>query len=301
MKLAQDFPRYSSAIAQIDPTPELLAQFEEDLENFAVPAGLNVIWINGLHMSPRHIDAFSLLSHLRHERQFINAFGELGLSPREAVDLISEPSITRAHFSEDSPMRYDYRDEKEGGGVIIWLNNLEKDSRYKDWPSGLSALMQPSAGVHLPNVRRDVHNVILAVDLAEPGELELVVEQIVQFIKMRIPVQFGIVPTLRSPASIEQAKIVYHVYQTYGLSAAMAYLEKVRGNPPMAIHVRNCFVADFIEFSPMPQKVPYLQTKRVSRKPSKTASLMRGRRFSISRKSRPPTASSRPSQRQKHG
>jgi hypothetical protein len=195
-------------------------------------------------------------------------------------------------------MRYDYRDEKDGGGVIIWLNNLEKDSRYRDWPSGLSALMQPSAGVHLPNVRRDVHNVILAVDLAEPGELELVVEQIVNFIKMKIPVRFGIVPTLRSPASIEQARIVYHLYQTYGLSAATAYLENVRENPPMFGIVLSLTL---FKSSPMLQKRPHPQTKTVSRRLSKIASLTKGRRFSISRKFPLPIASSRPSQRLKHG
>lgn len=139
LKLSQDFPRHSSTIARFNATSEFLDSFEQEDREVVLPPGYNVMWINGMKMSPRHIDAFSLLSHLRHERKFIAAFQELGLSARETVRLLSDPIITKSQASGQSP-RYDYRDDSEGGNVIIWLNDLEKDSRYKEWPAGLSAV-----------------------------------------------------------------------------------------------------------------------------------------------------------------
>lgn len=56
---------------------------------------------------------------------------ELGLSPTQAVDAIA--------FSETDPTSaptttlegyFDASDRIEGGGVIVWWNNIEKDTRY---------------------------------------------------------------------------------------------------------------------------------------------------------------------------
>ena len=47
------------------------------------------------------------------------------------------------------------------------------------------------------------------------------------FVKRKIPIRFGIVPMTTSAAAIDQAKIVYHLLDTYGLSAVFAYLEAV--------------------------------------------------------------------------
>ena len=142
-KLCQDFPRLSSVIAQLN-TNESVEDFPYESADFVLPPGYNIMWINGVKMSSRHIDAFSLLTHLRQERTLIRAFQEVGLSAREAVNMLTNPVITKSHASKET-VRYDYRDSHEGGNVIIWLNNLEKDSRYKNWPSSLDAVsLDPS-------------------------------------------------------------------------------------------------------------------------------------------------------------
>lgn len=140
-KLCQDFPRHSSAIARFNTTSESPEDFPYQSKDFVLPSGYNIMWINGAQMSSRHVDAFSLLTHLRQERRLIGSFKDLGLSAREAVNMLIDPAVTKSHSSKET-LRYDYRDSHEGGDVIIWLNNLEKDSRYKDWPSSLNAVSQ---------------------------------------------------------------------------------------------------------------------------------------------------------------
>lgn len=138
MRLAQDFPKHSSAIAAHNITQAFLKELRGNRE-LQLPGGANALWINGVQLESRQIDAFTLLEHLRHERKLINALKDLGLSGKESVKLLSYPTIAESKMNEE-PQRYDYRDEIEGGNVIIWMNNIEKDGRYKDWSSSLGAV-----------------------------------------------------------------------------------------------------------------------------------------------------------------
>lgn len=138
IKLSQNFPKYSSTIAAHNATKELRTEIRVNRARM-IPPGYNVLWINGKQIDPRQIDAFSLLDHLRRERRLIEKFRDLGISAQEAVKLLSHPILTESHSDEDV-QRYDYRDQIEGSDVIIWLNNLEKDSRYNSWPSDLESV-----------------------------------------------------------------------------------------------------------------------------------------------------------------
>ncbi|EGC42348.1 UDP-glucose:glycoprotein glucosyltransferase [Histoplasma capsulatum var. duboisii H88] len=135
LRLSQDFPRHSSAIAGASRTSEFTQEFEQNKDNH-LQTGRNVIWVNGLQMEAQTVDAFSLLDHLRRERKLINDLRKFGLSARQAVDLLTNPTISKSLGTDDS-IRYDYRDDLEGGGVIVWLNDLEKDHRYEGWPRDL--------------------------------------------------------------------------------------------------------------------------------------------------------------------
>ena len=224
IKVSQDFPKYSAAIANHNATEGFLSAFKANKEEF-LPAGYNIMWINGLQIGPRDINAYSLLEHLRNERRLINSFRDEGLSAAEAINLLSHGDIAQAQV-EDEPQRYDYRDELEGGKVVIWLNDIEKDKRYERWPSTLSTYLQRTYPGQLPTVRRDLHNLLVPVDLADPQELELIVATLQNFIKRTIPLRIGLVPTLRSQSSKAQAKIAYHILETYGIAAMLQYFEE---------------------------------------------------------------------------
>jgi UDP-glucose:glycoprotein glucosyltransferase len=138
VKLSQDFPKYSSTIAAHNASVELLQEIRTNRLEM-LPSGANALWINGVQIDPRQIDAFSLVDHLRRERRLIESFRSLGLSAQEAVALLAHETVAES-AAQDTPQRYDYRDEIEGGGVIIWLNDLEKDAKYESWPADLAAV-----------------------------------------------------------------------------------------------------------------------------------------------------------------
>lgn len=137
-KISQDFPKFSTAMAAQDMSQEFLIEHKYN-RGQVVPAGVNVLWINGMQMIDRQIDPFSLLQILRNERKLINGVRDLGLSGPEAIKLLSHQEINLVK-AQDEPERFDWRDTIEGGNVIIWMNDIEKDKRYAGWPTNLPAV-----------------------------------------------------------------------------------------------------------------------------------------------------------------
>jgi UDP-glucose:glycoprotein glucosyltransferase len=66
------------------------------------------------------------------------ALTSLGLTPDQAFSLLTDDDIVTG-MTEPEPMMgiVDAGDEIEGGGVITWWNNIEKDKR---WASTLMSL-----------------------------------------------------------------------------------------------------------------------------------------------------------------
>src|SRR5204863_8682373 len=79
----------------------------------------------------------------------------------------------------------------------------------------------------LPPVRRDIHNLVVPLDFSDPADVELVVETLQTFVQRQVPIRFALVPLLKSKPSKPQAKVVYHLLDTYGISAVLSHLEAV--------------------------------------------------------------------------
>ncbi|KAL3468539.1 UDP-glucose:glycoprotein glucosyltransferase-domain-containing protein [Aspergillus heterothallicus] len=252
VKLSQDFPKYSSTIAAHNASLELLQEIRANRLEM-LPSGANALWINGLQIDPRQIDAFSLVDNLRRERRLIDSFRSLGLSAQEAVDILAHETVAES-VAQDASQRYDYRDETEGGGVIIWLNDLEKDAKYESWPSDLAAYLRRTYPGQLPAVRRDLNNIVFPVDLSSTEDVDLVTTTIQVFVKRKIPVRFGVVPTSYSPGSTAQLKVAHYLQETYGLASLMAYLEESARKNKLATPDKTTFVVATQNRTPRAEK-----------------------------------------------
>ena len=138
IRVSQDFPKHSSAITKRNTSADFVKEHGINREVF-LPSGYNVIWMNGLQVQARQMDAFGLLEQLRRERSIVNNLREIGFSGSEAVQVLSHEAIARSKI-EGEVQRYDYRDDLEGGRIIVWLNDIEKDKRYSGWPIHTSAV-----------------------------------------------------------------------------------------------------------------------------------------------------------------
>lgn len=96
-------------------------------------------------------------------------------------------------------------------------------------------------------MRRDLHSIVFPVDLTDAEDMELVVHTIQVFVRKKIPVRFGLVPTASSPRSIEQLKVAHYLQETYGLSSLIRYLEQVRYCAGVILFLDTNFLVCFHE------------------------------------------------------
>jgi UDP-glucose:glycoprotein glucosyltransferase len=80
---------------------------------------------------------------LRSERKLIRSFENLGFTPKEAIEIMSNPELTKANRLNDDTNNiiYDVRDTPEAP-FVIWWNDLEKDHKYSSWTSNLQEVSQ---------------------------------------------------------------------------------------------------------------------------------------------------------------
>jgi len=224
LKLTQDFPKYSTSLGGHNVSSAFEAEHEANRE-VSVPAGMNVLWMNGVQLVDRQIQPFGLVDLLRRERKLINGVLDLGLTGEQAISLLGHNEVAQAKTNEEEPRRFDWRDDIEDGEVIIWLNNIVKDKRYQGWSPSLWALLQHFGG-GLPQIRKDIFNLIVPLDFSQLEDVKIAVDQLLTYMKRLVPIRFGLVPLTPTGESIEQAKVIYHLLDNYGLAAVVSYLEQ---------------------------------------------------------------------------
>lgn len=153
IKLSQDLPKYSASIAAHNVSDELLKEHQQNRALLA-PAGINYMWINGKQLIDRQIEPFTLIDLIRRERKLLSGVRSLGFNGKQAVSLLGHEKVSSTQAANDAP-RFDWTDRLEGGQVIIWLNDLEKDARYADYPKSRTSVSLPYSALPLVMVRAD--------------------------------------------------------------------------------------------------------------------------------------------------
>ncbi|QYS96472.1 UDP-glucose glycoprotein a-glucosyltransferase [Trichoderma simmonsii] len=225
IKLTQDLPKFlTSVVAQ-----NVSTQFEEEFQSNGikgVPDGVNALFVNGVQVSERQIDPFALIDRLRQERKLIDGFRTLGLSGKQAVSILGHQAVSMAKGSNE-PLRYDWTDRLEDGRVLIWLNDLENDEAYEDYPKTLAALLRGAYPGQLPPIAKNVFTLVAPVDFSNPEDVSFIA-QLLSFISRGLTIRFGLVPLVSTPEATAKAKIVYHIFENYGIQGLTSYLERLQ-------------------------------------------------------------------------
>lgn len=225
LQISSDFPRYSSLLAASNASKDFVAEHRANREQF-LPSGYNVLWINGVQIEPRQINAYSLLDHLRRERKIIATIKDIGLTSSQAIGLLSSEVIAEAQANE-VPQRFDWRDTTETDKVLMWLNDLEIDKRYAAWPSSLQTLFQRVYPGQLPQVARDIHNLIVPLDMKEIKDMELAATSLQSLVRRLVPLRIALVPIGTGEIADAYSKLSYHILDTYGLATLMNFYSNV--------------------------------------------------------------------------
>ena len=140
-ELSQNFPKYTSELShRVILNASLVEEVEDNYQK--AQGGVNMMWLNGITVDEKDINPLGLLRLLRKERHIMRSLASLGLSPSQSVDFLTHRIIYSAQQDSAGHLDgiFDASDRPEGGNVIVWWNDLTKDSRYAKWNPSLSAV-----------------------------------------------------------------------------------------------------------------------------------------------------------------
>ncbi|PHH58845.1 hypothetical protein CDD81_4273 [Ophiocordyceps australis] len=224
IKLTKDFPKYSFSIVAHNVSADFAAEYEQHRADIG-RGGINFVWINGLQLAERQIEAFALVQLLRRERKLMDSVRDIGLHGKQAVSLLGHRAIVASKSNKD-PLRYDWTDRSEFSKAIIWLNNIEEDARYQEYPTSLNAFLQYTHPGQLPAIRRNVFHIVIPADLTESQDLAFV-NDIMSLMTRGIPIRFGLVPLTLSANAMARAQVLYHLAASYDTAALATYIKKL--------------------------------------------------------------------------
>ena len=141
IELSQNFPKYASELSHRVILNESLVQEIQD-NSAKAQGGVNMMWLNGITIEEKDINPQGLLGLLRKERHVMRSLASLGLSPSQSIDLLTHKAIYAAQQDSSGTLDgiFDASDRPEGGDVIVWWNDLTKDSRYARWNPSLTGV-----------------------------------------------------------------------------------------------------------------------------------------------------------------
>ncbi|PHH71426.1 hypothetical protein CDD82_6524 [Ophiocordyceps australis] len=226
IKLTKDFPRYSSSIVAHNVSADCAAEFEQHRADIG-RGGINFVWINGLQLAERQMEPFALVQLLRRERKLMDSIRDIGLNGKQAVSLLGHKAIVASKSNKES-LRYDWTDQSESSQAIIWLNNIEEDARYQEYPASLNAtqFLQYTHPGQLPAVRRNVFHIVIPADLTKTEDLAFA-NDIISLMTRGIPIRFGLVPLTSSANAKTRAQVLYYLAESHDTAALTAYIKEL--------------------------------------------------------------------------
>ncbi|KAL5480943.1 KRE5 [Sanghuangporus weigelae] len=235
--LSQNFPKYASPLAHRVIVDESL--LEEVQDNWMkAQGGINAIWLNGLTVQETDLTPLGLLRLLQKERGVMQSLTSLGLSAGQAVELLTHKAIGRAQAENADALdsMFDASDRPEGGDVIIWWNDMTKDSRYARWNPSLTGLLRQLYPGQFHNVKQNLINVVLVADLSQTATLNFIAGPVNNIISRGFPIRFGVVPTVETEDAKKMARLYYYMIDTFGRAKTMGFLSQV-GQIRMPVHL----------------------------------------------------------------
>ncbi|KAI8926720.1 UDP-glucose:glycoprotein glucosyltransferase-domain-containing protein [Entophlyctis helioformis] len=179
-RVSQDFPKYAHLLAS-RPVNESVRQLALSLQQLSPEP--NMLFLNGIPIDLDRFDAFHLLRRMRDEVQVISALESLSWSASDAIQILST-SLTK----QSGPRWGECFDTRSD--AVVWLNDLEKDSRYRNFPSSLSDLLRPSHPGQLKMTKRNIFSAIFVVDLTNALHINLV-RTAFHYIESNLCLRFG--------------------------------------------------------------------------------------------------------------
>uniref|UniRef100_A0AAR2JMD2 UDP-glucose ceramide glucosyltransferase-like 1 n=1 Tax=Pygocentrus nattereri TaxID=42514 RepID=A0AAR2JMD2_PYGNA len=181
--LSQNFPSRASGCFCICCAVKLVLSVPQRLsETMGIHPGDASLFINGIHIDLDLHNPFSILDVIRGEAKLLEGLHNLGIRGTSMSKFLRLP-VTTVEDTYALDIRH---------SAIMWINDIERDSTYRDWPSSLQELIRATFPGVIRQIRRNFFNLVLFLDPVQEDSIELV-KLAELFYKHRIPLRIGFV------------------------------------------------------------------------------------------------------------
>uniref|UniRef100_A0A8C7JBA3 UDP-glucose ceramide glucosyltransferase-like 1 n=1 Tax=Oncorhynchus kisutch TaxID=8019 RepID=A0A8C7JBA3_ONCKI len=184
--LSQNFPSKARSLTRVSVNQEMRREIEENQKRLSETMGIHPgdggLFINGLHIDLDVHNPFSILDTIRGEAKILEGLHNLGIKEENLGKLLRLPM---------NPVEENYALDIRHP-AITWINDIETDSMYRSWPSGVQELLRATFPGVIRQIRRNFFNLVLLLDPVQEESIELV-KLAELFYKHKIPLRIGFV------------------------------------------------------------------------------------------------------------
>uniref|UniRef100_A0A671PG01 UDP-glucose:glycoprotein glucosyltransferase 2-like n=1 Tax=Sinocyclocheilus anshuiensis TaxID=1608454 RepID=A0A671PG01_9TELE len=185
-ELSQNFPSRARSLTRVAINQDMKKEIEDNQKRLSESMGIHPgdasLFINGIHVDLDLHNPFSILDILRTEAKILEGLHNLGIKGSSISKFLHLPSSATLEDSYALDIRHT---------SIMWINDIEKDSMYRHWPSSLQELLRATFPGVIRQIRRNFYNLVLFLDPVQEESIELV-KLAELFYKHNIPLRYVI-------------------------------------------------------------------------------------------------------------
>jgi len=169
-EIIQNFPTYAKSLVKISVEDEIKREIEKNQRYFMqylnIGTGDTALFINGMFFDLDSVDIFTLVEYLKHEMRLVGGLTSiLGSAEKELMNKLIRLDVN----DEKTNYLIDIRDS-----AIIYINDIENDKIYRNWPASIDDLLRPTYPGMLRNVRKNLYHLVLIVDPSKKESFDLI-------------------------------------------------------------------------------------------------------------------------------
>ncbi|XP_043547391.1 UDP-glucose:glycoprotein glucosyltransferase 2 isoform X1 [Chiloscyllium plagiosum] len=200
LKLMRDFsqnlPTKARSLTRIAVNQGIRDEIEANqkflAETLGFQPGDSALFLNGMRIDLDTHSPFSILDILKQEGKVMDGLYNLGIQDKDLSKLLS----LNVHPMEESPA-LDIRHS-----AIIWITDLERDQKYRSWPSNYQELLRPTFPGVIRQIRRNFFNLVMFIDPAQEEAVQLI-KLAELFYQHNIPLRIGFIFVVNADEEID--------------------------------------------------------------------------------------------------
>ncbi|XP_074593457.1 UDP-glucose-glycoprotein glucosyltransferase isoform X2 [Brevipalpus obovatus] len=194
--ISQNFPSISRMLAKIPVDGDMKREVEKNQQLFMHQLNLgpsdSALFVNGMFFDMDTTDIYTLLYYLKKEVKLSDGLHKILGQNEEKIRQLIKLDIT----DEKQEYQIDIRDS-----AVFYINDIEADKTYRNWPSSLQDMLRPTYPGMLRNVRKNIYHLVLIVDPSKKEAFD-VIKLAESFYVHKAPLRVGFIFAVNKDMSI---------------------------------------------------------------------------------------------------